>query len=78
MGYGSDGTEMMQAYNEVDLEQILDLVGKHDETFDREDQSTQYKEKVFYFRLALSAEEEEAFECVNLESYVLITGRHLY
>jgi len=40
VGYGSDGTEMMQAYNEVDLEQILDLVGKHDETFDREDQST--------------------------------------
>jgi hypothetical protein len=49
----SEGTEMVNAYNQIDIDQIYLKVQTHDPKFDKEGESGQtYKERIFYFKLA--------------------------
>jgi hypothetical protein len=49
----SEGTEMINAQNQIDIDQIYEKIQTHDPKFDRESESGQtYKERIFYFKLA--------------------------
>ena len=57
----------------------MQMIAEHDPTFDREQQqSTMYKETVFYFQLAKNNEEEKEFDALNIETYLVINSKYLY
>ena len=70
---------MVNAYNDIDIDQIYEKVQSHDPKFDRDRESGQtYKERIYYFKLARNLEEEKEFDAMNINAYILFNPRYLY
>ena len=49
----SEGTEIINSQNQIDIDLIYEKIQTHDPKFDRESESGQtYKERIFFFKLA--------------------------
>jgi len=53
-------------------------IGGHDRQFKKDDGSKMYKEIVHYFKPAMNPGEEDEYDAVQIETYLVLTPRYLY
>ncbi len=65
-------------YEDIDHEMIMAQIKGHDPKFDPNDRAKLYKEIVYFFKPAMNAQEEEDYDAIEVETYVVLTQRFFY